>query len=302
MIYLTPSQLRAMDLGVNMSGLTDAQLAQYIAQASLTVNTVTLAPNLPTPHDFRGGTVTGETHTWPVDPYERMPQRRVFPFHRPVLDVTSVRIYATKTQYIEFSASEIYYEPSEGWIEPASANMTSFGLFGAALMPFIGLSHPFASLDYTYGAKYPTVERLYPATTADTWQAIAGFWDAVEGATVTVNGTPRVANLTIDYLEGTVLFDTTIPASTDAVEVSYVGTLHPNIARATGLIAAQRLIDRGLSLSGLGGLKSIRVAELAIERATIPGQTRAGDTRTFDVPKEALDLLAEFIFYPIAFA
>lgn len=299
MIYLTPGQLRAMDLGVKLDALTDAQLASWCRAGALAVNAYTNASKVPVPHDFRGGSIVGETHTWPIDPYERDPRRRVFPYHQPILDVTSVRIYATLDQYVEFDADQIYYERSEGWIEPASANMTSFGLFGAAMLPYIGLAHPHIRLDYTYGAFYPEVERLTKAASpANTWRATVGFWDNAVPEVVKVNGVTRVGNYTVDRTEGTVTFTAPIPADGDAIDLTYVGTLHPNIARATGLIAADRIMQRALTSGGLGGLRVLRVAEISLERDF---RRTAGKDDEVSIPPEAQDLLAEFREMALAF-
>jgi hypothetical protein len=299
MIYLTPAQLRAMDLPVDLSGLSDAQVAQWIFTSGQAVNSFCNQSNLPVPHDFRGGAITGETHTWEIDPYERDVRRRVFPYHTPIIDVTSVRIYATLDQYLELDASQIYYETSEGWIEPASANMTSYGLFGAAMLPYVGLAHPHVSLDYTYGSLYPTTERIYPdAVLADTWRAMVGFWDATTPI-VEVNGTPSVS-FTSDPIEGTITFTGTPPSPTDAIDVTYVGTLHPNISRATGIITAAKLIEKGLISGGLGGLRMLRVAEITLERAVPRQGTASVEPPT--VPAEAADLLSEFVHRALVWA
>jgi hypothetical protein len=176
--------------------------------------------------------------------------------------------------------------------------MTSYGLFGAAMLPYVGLAHPHVSLDYTYGSLYPTTERIYPdAVLDDTWRATVGFWDATTPI-VKVNGTPSVA-FTADAMEGTITFTGTIPEVTDAIDVTYVGTLHPNISRATGIITAGKLVEKNLVAGGLGGLRSLRVAEIAIERAVPRGGTAVIEPPT--IPAEAADLLAEFVHHPLAF-
>jgi len=299
--YLTPSQLKTMNLGVDLSGYSDVQLASYIARASAAVNSETNAPDLPVPHDFKGGSIVGETHTWPIDAYDRSPTRRVFPYHRPVIEVTTMRIYATKTQYVEFSASELYYEASEGWIEPASANLTSYGLWGAAMYPAIGLSDPHSLIDYTYGTTYPISERIYPDTVTNQWRASAGFWTS-DPVVVRVNGVTRASDYTVDTTEGTVLFTAPLPdVDDDTVELDYVTTLHPNIALATGIIAADRISSRNLVAAGFpAGVRAFTVAEVRVER-DLP--RRGGqETVQSSVPPEAAELLADFKFYPLAFA
>lgn len=299
MFYLTPTQLRAMNLGVDLSSWTDVQLASVIARASAAVNSYTGAPGIPVPHDFKGGSITAETHTWHIDEYDTNPTRRIFPYHRPLLTITSMRLYPTKTQFVEFSASELYYELSEGWIEPASANLTSYGLWGAAMYPALGLWEPHSQIDYTYGRRFPTAERIYLDTVTNQWRASAGFWSA-DAVTVSVNEVLRVGNYTVDRTEGTVLFSSPLPAGGDAIDVTYTGTLHPNIALATGIIAADRVAQKNLLAAGFPpGIRSFKVAEVAVER-DVPRRA-GGQPEPDSIPTEASELLDEFRFYALAF-
>jgi len=299
-VYLTPGQFRAMNLGVSLTGWTDLQLAAYLRRASSSVNNFTGAPRLPVVHDFRGGEVAGETHTWPVDAYDTSPTRKVFLYHRPVIAIASMRIYATKTQYVEFQASELYYELSEGWVEPASANLTSYGLWGAAMYPAIGLSEPHSSIDYTYGDRFPSIEMLYPDTVTNQWRSTVGWWSD-ETVQVYVNGVLRTSAYTIDRNEGTVLFSSPIPNSNDDVEVSFTGRLHPDIAMATGIIAAARINDKNLVAAGFPqGVRSFRVAEVQVER-DLP-RRGASQPEPESIPNEAAELLEQFRFAALAFA
>lgn len=300
-MYLTPAQFRARDYGVNVSDMLDVTLASHLKRAAEDIHTYTCAPTLPVPHDFRGGTISGESHTWPIDQYQREPTIRVFPYHRPVIEVTQARLYVTKTKYIEFSADEIYYEPSEGWVEPISANMTSYGLFGSAVYPMIGLHQPHMVLGYTYGRDIPTTERLYYSDEALTWRASVGQWRSgvAYPVVVTVDGVvANEADYVVDYVEGTIRFTANVPADGQAVDVSFTGSLHPNIAEAHGLITAARIGERGLAAKGMTGLRSIRVAEIALER-DFRRQSQDSDPM---IPSEAASLLEPFVFRTVVFA
>lgn len=297
-MYLTPAQFRARNFGVKVDDLLDVDLASYLRRAAEAVHLYTGAPMLPVPHDFRGGTIVGETHVWPIDPYDRRMHHRVFPKHRPVIEVSSARLYATETQYLTFDASEIHYEASEGWIEPASANLTSYGLFGAAMLPFIGLEHPFLSLDYTYGWIVPTTERVYYSDVGNVWRATTGHWRA-DPVTVQVNGVPvGSGTYVVDRVEGTIRFTSGIPTEDDAVDVTYVGSLPPAIPEAQGIIAASRITEKNLVAQGLGGLRAIRVAELSLER-----DYRRQDKGTSEVsiPPEAAEILAPYKLTGVVF-
>lgn len=303
MTYMTPSQLRARDYGIDLTDYTDAQLAAILARSAADLHTYTAAPQLPQPHDFRGGTITGETHTWAVIPYEREPTRRVFLYHRPVLEITTSRIYSTKTQYVEFSPTELYYEPAEGWYEPASANLTSYGLWGAAMAPFIGLTQPHSYTDYSYGYRIARSERLHYSDTGWLWRATTGSWSTAAGdePVVDVNGVTRPpADYTIDYIEGTVQFIQNYPVDGDTVDAEYVTTLHPDIAEAQGMISAGRIAERPFA-AAMGGLRRLTVAELTMERGT--NARGGGATRTEPaIPQPAADLLEPFIFRSVVFA
>lgn len=295
-MYLTPAQFRARDFGVKVDDLLDVDLASHLRRAAEAVHLHTGAPMLPVPHDFRGGTIVGETHVWPIDPYDRRLHHRVFPKHRPVIEVTSARIYATETQYVTFDASELHYEVSEGWVEPASVNLTSYGLFGAAMLPFVGLERPFLSLDYTYGWIIPFTERIYYSDIGNVWRASTGHWRS-DPVTVKVNGVAH-GNFTVDRVEGTITFTSNIPSEDDAVDVTGVGSLPSAIPEAQGIIVAARITEKNLVAQGLGGLRAIRVAELSLER-----DYRRQDKGTSEVsiPPEAAELLAPYKLTGVVF-
>lgn len=304
MAYLTPAQFRAMNFGVDTSGFIDVELAAILSRASNEVNSYCAAPTLPVPHDFRGGSITGETHTWHVDAYGRTPTRRVFIYHRPLIEITLMRIYVTKTQYLDVSAAELYYEPTEGWVEPTSANLTSYGLFGATSLPFVGLDQPHSLIDYTYGRSIPTLERIYYSeTNSNTWRASIGWWASLPAPKVYVNDVERTIDFTVDRTEGTVTFtDAPFPIETDTIDVSFAGTLHPDVALATGLIAAERVSSRELIAGGFpSGIRRLKVAEVEVERDLA---RRGADTyaSAATIPPEARDLLDPFIFRSLAFA
>lgn len=61
--YLTPEAFRVMGFGVDLSVFEEVEVRNILARASARVNTYCAVPNLPQPHDFRGGTVTGEQHS-----------------------------------------------------------------------------------------------------------------------------------------------------------------------------------------------------------------------------------------------
>ncbi|HEX5016516.1 MAG TPA: hypothetical protein VFX15_02895 [Actinomycetes bacterium] len=299
-MYLTPAQYRARNYAVDVSSWSDAQLAAQLNRSASAIHAYTAAPTLPTPHDFRGGSIVGETHTWRISDYEPV-TRRVFLFHRPVKAVSTLRIYATDSQYVEFAADEIYYEAAEGWIEPASANLTSYGLFGAAVIPFVGLSQPHVYASYTYGRRIPIEEQIYPIG-GNTWLASIGAWssDVGDEPVIAVGGVVRPdTDYTIDYRSGQVTFVVNEPASAATVVAQFYTGLHPDIAEAEGLITTGAIADRSY-VATLGGLRRLTVAEITIERAT--DRAGGGAAQPVTISEEAAALLDPFIFRSVAFA
>jgi hypothetical protein len=303
MYYLTPSQLRAYS-PIDLSDKIDAELAVTISRATAAVNDHCNVPTLPVPHNLLGGTITGETHTWDVDPYSESPQVRVFPYHRPVIDVALMRIYVTTTQYVDFSQAELYYEMSEGWIEPASLALTSYGLFGSSMLPFVGLSQPHAMLDYTYGRLIPVEDRLwYQGQGGYVWSGESAFWTS-DPVTVRVGGVvANAADYTVDRTEGSVTWTNmaTVPSGTDTVEAEAISRQHPNVRLATAITSVQFINDRQLLEQGMPlGIREFQVAEVRVARDY---RRTAGRTEPEPiVPAEAADLLAPFVFRAVAWA
>lgn len=299
-LYLTPAQFRALNLGVDVKGWTDAELAPILARSSADVNAFCLAPVQPVPHSFLGGSIVAETHVWRTDPYGTRPTRRLFPYHTPVIEVTSMRIFATTTQYLNLSAAELHYEASEGWIEPASANLTSYGLFGSAVLPWVGLSEPYAQLDYSYGRRIPETVRLwYQGEGGFTWRAPMGFW-AADPIEVRIDDVVADEDdYTIDRTEGTIRWTANNPDGDARVEADVVSRTTFDIPLATGIIAADRVSERELVAGGFpSGIRSLRVAEVGIDRDI---RRSRGVESEVTIPEKAADLLSGYIFRPVGF-
>lgn len=299
-LYLTPGQYRAMNFGTDTASMIDAELAPILTRASADANSFC---QVPANHSFLGGVVVGETHLWSVSPYDQAPQRRVFPYHRPVISIESMRVHVTASQYLNFDNAELHYEPSGGFIEPASAALTSYGLFGSSVLPFVGLTQPYAKIDYTYGFRVPFDERaFYTGNGSYTWRAQTGFWTS-DPVVVKINGVvANSANYTLDRMEGTITWTAaTRPTGTDTVEVSGISRLPWDIAIAVGLIATDRISSRSFVASQIpASVRSFRVAEVSVDR----GFQRGGPSSvmSLDIPQEAADKLGPFVYYPLAMA
>src|SRR6185503_16532811 len=59
-----------------------------------------------------------------------------------VCAVERLEIFATNSQKITIDPSELVINQSGGWIEISSLLLTQYGVFGAGIIPYIGLYNP----------------------------------------------------------------------------------------------------------------------------------------------------------------
>lgn len=265
--YLTPARYRTMGLGIDLSAKTDVELASVIAAASAEVNRFcSVARN----HDFRGGTVVAEEHMWDVGNSHQRPSGKLWPYHRPMKDVSLVRIYVTKQQYIDYTGNMLFWNKQIGYIQPIAAPITSALI--TSIPPWL-ITPPVAYISYTYGWEFSvTRERLYPDGTK-TYRATNQFWVA-DSAKVYVNNV-EVTNtpnpmFTVNTTEGTVTF-LSVQAESDVIEVDYRHTLPAEIQSATGIVVSEMLGYANINGSGLSGLSGIKVEEIELRQSARAG-------------------------------
>lgn len=290
--YVTPERFKTMGFGVDLGSIEDFELRSVLARASDRVNTMCAVPGLPQPHDFRGGTITDEEHHWKMgDGVSQESQRTVYVWHYPLRTVTDLRIRLTNSQGIVFDPGELMVFDRE--IEIVSLAMTSAGLFGAFIVPEIGLSQPRIVASYTYGYRIPITQVTVDATDGLTYRGQDQWWDDDEDVTVFVDSVEvDSSEYSIDHDEGTVTFED--PQGPDArVQVSYTTKLPRAIATATGILAAESLGDAEMRARGMTGLSGIRVGEIELTRIA---QQRGGTTLVTPAQAEAESLLAPFRF------
>lgn len=263
-LYMTPERYRVGGFGADLTGIEPVELRAVLFRATSMANSYCNVPGHPVVHDFRGGSITGEEIAWDVGMDLRPGQRRVYPRHTPLRSLTELKIEVTENQYVAFTSNEIYR--TDAYFEIVSMAYSSFGLFGAAIIPTIGLTSPVARVSYEYGDTYHVTGEMLEQTDARTYRAMNQWWHSEPEPTVYLDGVPvNVADYTIDEDEGTVTFDTT-QASDAIVSVDYTHRLHPDIAEATGMIATELLGDRSLTRKGLHGLVELAVGEVRIRR------------------------------------
>jgi hypothetical protein len=293
--YVTPERFKTMGFGVDLDAVEDFELRAVLRRASDRVNSMTAAPGLPVPHDFRGGSITAEEHHWDMgNGVTTGPSRTVHLWHTPILSVSDLRIRLTNTQGIVFDSAELMVFDKE--VEIVSLAMTSAGLFGSYVVPEIGLAEPRVQADYTYGYRIPITRQTLDPTDGKTFRAQDQWWiDDSENYPVTVYdeaGTAIESGYTVHHDEGTIEFSANRDPDS-VVYASFTSRLPRGISTATGILAAEALGDRETRARGMSGLRSIRVGEIELEKEM---QMRGGTTLVTPAVAEAEALLDPYRF------
>ena len=289
--YLTPERYRSMGMGTE--DVDDSELRSHIQRASAAVDRYLGAPLIPDRYSFRGGTVTDEEHDFRLgNGVNQPPTNRFWPRSTPLVSVTSLRAYMTNTQYVEFSAGELFL--TRDTINVTSLTVTSIGLFGNFAIPVVGLANPIARISYTYGYSFTSTGEYLEVTDGLTYRAQNQFWDDSD-VTVTKDGSTITTGFTLDKEEGAVVMDEQQPAGT-VIEATYGYPLIPEIAQATGLTVAKFLGDKALVEKGMQGVQSLRVGEIEIDR---PRPRAATTNESPDLPNDAKQLLDGLHFITI---
>jgi hypothetical protein len=289
---MTPERFKTMGFGVDLTDVKDHEIRAKLVSASSRVNVITAAPAEPRPHDFRGGTAVGERHFWNTGDGRAVPPKRQFwPWHYPLTGCSRLQIVLTNNRYIDIGETERYL--TRRTIEIVSLAMTASGIFGAAIVPEIGLLNPVVEMDYTYGYSIPYAGELLEDTSAASdglvFRAQDQWWTD-DDVTVYVDGTEVTTGFTIDRDEGAVTFAV---EQTGVVTADYTTRLPRDIAMATGILAAESLGDREIRARGMGGLRAIRVGEITLEKDQ---PMRGGQTLVTPAQAEAEALLSGYRF------
>ena len=289
--YMTPGRFRIGDYGANLTSITDAGLASILQTSTNMVQGYCTVPTIPVEYDFRGGTVTEQTD-WDLG-HELLPgQRRILTRFTPVISVEELRIDVTGTQYLGFDNAQLYL--TEGSVE-IIAPSTTVGMFGAAIVPAIGLLPPIAVSTYTYGHRFSARgEELYPSD-AKEFRSFHQWWHDDPEPIVYVDGAViATTEYTLDHDEGTVTFDDNQGANV-TVTADFDYRMPDAISEATALIGLQRLGERNLTAKGLHGMIELAVGDVRIRR-DFP---RAGVAR-HGVSDEVMQLLDPYRFVTVA--
>lgn len=273
-LYMTPSFFRRANTGIDLTDVSDAELLSTLHAASAATDAYCNVPMLPQKHDFRGGTSTAEQHAWQVDAYERPRPFRFWPWHQPVRTVTEFKIYATPDVFLEIEPNEIFIHNSGGWIEVSTIRLTQYAVFGAGVLTtMVGLFDPIAVASYTYGWQFVVVDQPLATADQETYWAQDQWWDNTADVEVKVNGAVEApSGYTVDYDEGTILFDTA-QDPTDVVVASFTHKLPWELVHGVELVVADMYGEIAMRERGMTGVDQLRVGEIEIRRAGAGART-----------------------------
>ena len=266
---MTPERYKNAGYGIDISDVTDQELAAHLDRAADIVHGYCTVPKHPVSFSFLGGeipTTNYEQHAWGSSNYQFDPaRRRVFPLYWPIKAVTELRIKVTNTQYVSFDAADLFVNNEGRYIEIISAAYTSVGLFGAILPWTAGLMTPIAELAYTYGWEFIVVGEKVYSDDNKTYYAVQQFWKTGT-AKVYKNGSEETTGFTVDEIEGKVVFDSALQP-TDIVTVDYTYLLPSEIKSAMGIITTHLLGERETQARGMESIDTLKVAEVTIKKS-----------------------------------
>jgi len=256
-VYVTPKRFRTLGTGLDFTGKSDNDLQAILFAAGLAVNAACHAPE---GYSFLGGHVINEEHQWRVGNAYKQPSGRIWPYMRPLISATSLRINVTRTQHVDFSDQQLFLQNGLGYVEPVAAPNTT-ALF-TSVPPWL-LSSPVAYLTYDYGFNELVTDEILATLSGGILAGNHQFWFTEEAVTLKKNDVVVPTNqYTIDYTEG--LITPTTPPAGEVWKASYHYHLPAGIAAATSLIATDLLGQAAIVGSGLLGLSGLKVEEVEI--------------------------------------
>lgn len=310
--YLTPARFKKMAFGIDVSELEDVELAALCSQASAIINEYCRVPRLPQMHDFRGGTIVHEEHSWryPESPFD-IGQRKAFPLHWPILGIDEFRIYVTNIQYVGISPTDLFVNNGLKYVEVVSLALTSAGLFNALVIPNIGLAQPTLLIGYRYGWDFVEPGEILYSEDGQTFAAQNQWWYADKVGTnvrgddigappvIKVDGVVQTTGFTINYDDGTVTFDSN-QAPDIVVTAAYHFKLPWEIQWAAGHIVAWLHAEAEQHARGMAHLNRLRIGEVEMMRPRVfPANAQMAADLEMLIPEAAM-LLATYRFDQVA--
>jgi hypothetical protein len=247
---------------------------------------------IPSRHDFRGGSITAEQHTWRLaDPdfttSNNLGARRVWANHKPLQTVTDFKVKFTNTYEVSIDPANLYVNHIEGWAEVVSLAAIVTGIYPVGIN--FGLYTPIAEVSYTYGYDFESTGEYLEPTDAGVYRSANCWWNSAHVPKVYRDGVLQSSGYTINYDEGTVIF--TSLAGSD-VTADYHYKMPSAVGEATGLIVSQIFGERDLVRRGMSGIGLMRVAEVEMRRAMVTSHGAVVQ----GITPEAMALLDAYVF------
>jgi hypothetical protein len=140
--YLTAEEFRSYQMGdlTDSSGadLPDQTIDSFISVASRLADSYV-------GYSFAYRQTT-ERHVW------NQKSRRVYPKERPIVSVSSFKVYVSNQQNAEFTVNDTFVNADRGYVEITSLANVTYSLFPAIVA--LGLVEPVAEITYVHGYQY----------------------------------------------------------------------------------------------------------------------------------------------------
>jgi len=271
-------------------------LRSTLVRAQNEVSRYCNVPKQPDPFDWRGGTMTNETHQWRIiNPLAYGPgARRVYTNAGPIKTIVDFHLDLGKTYLIAIDPTDnIYINAQEQYVELVAINPTIAGFYPLAVN--LGLYNPLARISYTYGWTFPVTGDVLEADSPTQFSASYGNWDSTLLPDVYFDDQlVDPGDYVVDYDDGTITFTLqTAPDPGVTVTADYTYLAPSEVVDAIGLTATALIGSSRMAQRGMAGLQSIRVAEVALT-ALQPSQlvTKNGAS----IPAEAASLVDGYVF------
>lgn len=273
--YVTATEFADAALGVDLTGITDPQLLQLLADASRMAEQYA-------GHTWAMALYTDEQHVW-----RRGSSRRVYPRHWPIFALTGVTLQIGASTQATLNIADWYINNQQRYIE--LAQMALAYELTPALLDF-GLAEPVFEVSYIAGngSLEDTGETLAEAIAA---QEVV--WTVSDGTVFAVNDVLRVdtdiaavLSIAVDDLTVT----RTAPSVTHALGSAiyrYTSAAPDEVKLAIIIIAAALIAQRRLSEEGIAGVRSFAIGSYSVTVGRGEGEP-SGFAR---IPLEAQNLL-----------
>lgn len=295
---LSPARYLRQGYGLALpTGYTLSALRSALIRAQNQVNRYCNVPKVPQAFDWRGGTMTDETHQWKiVSPLAYGPgAKRVFTNVSPIKGVSALSLALGKTyQVILDPATDVYINSMESYVEIVALNPTIVGFWPMAAS--LGLYNPVAKITYTYGWAFDVVGDVLEAESPTVFSGAYGNWNQSPPAVIYLDGVEQLTGYTINFDDGQVTF-ATAPSPGVEVIADYEYSAPSEIVDAIGYATTAELTRTRINQRGLAGLSSLKVAEVSMSVMN-PAQMVSRNGAT--IPVEAANLIDGYVFGSVA--